>query len=260
MQFSQLMKNIECSEGNVALELSPEWMQGRAVFGGLQTVIALRAMRTLVTDIPVRSLQTTFIAPPSTRNVTAQATILRRGKSATHVEARLMEGENLLALVVGVFGAARPSEVVRHLEMAPVECETPKTFRYFPGKSPTFTQHFSVKWLQGGMPFSGKQEPLVIVEVAMPGETESSEYHAVAVADFIPPVGLSYLKTPVPGSSMTWMLEFLCDDLDGLPMEGWRVDAELVAAADGYTNQSVMIWGPGGKPIALSRQTMVVFG
>ena len=34
----------------------------------------------------------------------------------------------------------------------------------------------------------------------------------------------------------------------------------MLAAAEGYTHQSVSLWGPLGQPVALSRQTMVVFG
>jgi hypothetical protein len=40
----------------------------------------------------------------------------------------------------------------------------------------------------------------------------------------------------------------------------WRLDAELVAGRDGYTSQSVMVWGPEGRPIALSQKSMFVFG
>jgi hypothetical protein len=59
---------------------------------------------------------------------------------------------------------------------------------------------------------------------------------------------------------MTWMLEFITDHFAELPLDGWRVDAELVFAGEGYTSQSAMVWGPGGVPVALSRQSMVVFG
>ena len=94
----------------------------------------------------------------------------------------------------------------------------------------------------------------------MPEEASSTEYHVVAMADYIPPIGLTYLSKLCAGSSLTWMLEFLSEDVNGLSMENWRVDAAMVAASDGYTNQSVMIWGPQGQPLALSRQSMVVFG
>ena len=87
-----------------------------------------------------------------------------------------------------------------------------------------------------------------------------TEGHVVAIADFIPPVALSYLDTPAPGSTLTWMLQFLRDDWGGLSLDGWRVDAELVAARDGYTSQTVMVWGPDGAPVALSHQSMLVFG
>ena len=33
----------------------------------------------------------------------------------------------------------------------------------------------------------------------------------------------------------------------------------MVAADSGYTNQSLELWGPGGVPVALGRQCMVVF-
>ena len=261
MLFHEVLDTIERSEGEATITVSAEWMQGRAMFGGLQTVLALQAMRTLVPDVPVRTLQTTFIAPPAGNRVRARANVLRQGKSATHVEARLLDAEdNVLAVVIGVFGHARQS-AVRHMPVQPeVVCEKPRNFRFFPGISPTFTQYFAARWLKGGMPFSRIEEPSVVVELDMPDERASTESHVIAMADFIPPVALSFMTTPAPGSSMTWMLEFLTDKLDGLSMRGWRVDADMVAGADGYTHQSVMLWGPDAQPIALSRQNMVVFG
>ena len=39
------------------------------------------------------------------------------------------------------------------------------------------------------------------------------------------------------------MIELLRDRYDDLGMDDWRVDAQLIAARDGYTNQNVMLWG-----------------
>lgn len=262
MQFFEVLQAIERDGGESRLVVSPEWTQGRALFGGLQGALLLHAMRGLVpAELPVRTLQVTFVAPPATPQVVVRASVLRQGKSATHVESRLLDGDdNVLATATGVFGLARASKVERVPVMSPVQSDNSRHFRFFPGLSPSFAQYFDAHWLQGGMPFSGKGEPLTIVDVSMPGESTSSEYQAIAMADFIPPVALNYLSIPVPGSSMTWMLEFLTDQLDGLSMQHWRVDAEMVAGRDGYTSQSVMLWGPDGQPIALSRQNMVVFG
>ena len=41
------------------------------------------------------------------------------------------------------------------------------------------------------------------------------------MADFIPPIALSYLKTPVPAASLNWMLELVAEDVGSLPLEGW---------------------------------------
>jgi acyl-CoA thioesterase len=86
------------------------------------------------------------------------------------------------------------------------------------------------------------------------------EEHVVAMADAIPPVALSLLETRAPGSSLMWTLEMLRDTFDDLPLDGWVLHAELTAARDGYTNQSVFVCAPDGNVVALSRQSMVVFG
>ena len=260
MRFSEVLQSLERDGGEVCLTVPPDWMQGRAVFGGLQGVLLLEAMRGLVPDLPARAMQVTFVAPPSGTRLVARASVLRQGKSATHVESRLLDGDQVLAVATGVFGAGRASCVEKVLQMSPVHCETPRHFKYFPGISPTFLQHFEARWLQGGMPFTGPAEPSIVVEVDMPGETLSTEAHVLAMADFVPPVALSWLRVPAPGSSMTWMLEFLTNNLAGMPMQNWRVDAEMVAAKEGYTSQSVMLWGPEGQPLVLSRQNMVIFG
>jgi hypothetical protein len=51
----------------------------------------------------------------------------------------------------------------------------------------------------------------------------------------------------IHGSSLTWMIELLRDGYDDLGMDDWRVDAELIAARDGYTNQGLMLWGRAGR-------------
>ena len=56
------------------------------------------------------------------------------------------------------------------------------------------------------------------------------------------------------------MLELLADRFDHLPLSGFRIEAELVAARDGYTNQAVTMFAPSGEPLALGHQTMLVFG
>jgi acyl-CoA thioesterase len=258
--FSALLSGIEVSEGASMLDVPDDWLQGRTLFGGLQAVVGLAAMRSLAPDAPLRSLQMTFLAPVPGGPVRATARVLRSGKNTTHVEARIVEGDNTLALMVGVFGVQRPSAVDVHPRQPAVTPVNPFEMPRVPGVAPSFTQHFKARWIVGGPPWSGTESADSVIELAMREPGNATESHVVAMADFPPPIALSYLKAPVAAASLTWMLELLPVDFGSLPLEGWRIDAHMAAASGGYINQSLMLWGPGGVPVALGRQTMVVFG
>jgi acyl-CoA thioesterase len=248
--------------GGWTVAVPDDWMQGRSIFGGLQAAIALRAMRPIVSgEAPLRVLQVAFVAPIG-GSVNARAEILRSGKSATHAEVRLYDGASLTAIVVGVFGFRRPSRI----EIVPEQVAAPSThpvdFVYadYEGFAPKFTQHFSMRWLRGGLPFSGSPVRDAVIEVGLNDSAPTSEAHVLAIADSPPPVALSMLESFAAGSSLTWTIEFLRDRVTDLPLTGWRLDAGVTAGRDGYTSQSVMVWGPRGEPVALSRQSMVIFG
>lgn len=260
MRFSEVLKSVRRDGDTWIASISEDWLQGRSAFGGLQAALAVQVMRELVPEAPLRSLQVVFVAPIPASTVRMDAKILRRGKSVTQVEARFLDGDATACLVIGVFGAPRESGL-RVLPACPaVEATaTPHVLRYVPGLLPQFTQHFEAKWLQGDIPFSGSKKTAQVVEVGLKDEGVADEAQVIAFADFIPPVALSMLDQPAPGSSLTWMLELFAD-CRGLPLSGWRIDAALQAAQDGYTSQQVMLWGPNGEPAALSRQSMVVFG
>ncbi|GLQ47589.1 acyl-CoA thioesterase [Dyella lipolytica] len=261
MRFSEALDTVRRDGDLWAASISEDWMQGRSAFGGIQAALALRAMRALVpAETPLRCLQVTFVSPIPAGPVHIAAKVLRQGKSVTQVEARLIDGDATACVVIGVFGAARASAL--HVMPSQPSVETmakPHVLRYVPGVLPQFTQHFEARWLQGDIPFSGSSKTAQVVEITLKDDGVADEARVIAFADFIPPVALSMLRQPAPGSSLTWMLELFADSR-GLSLDHWRIDAQLQAAQDGYTSQQVMLWGPDGQPIALSRQSMVVFG
>ncbi len=259
--LSQLFARARQDGELLVLDVPEDWAQGRSVFGGLQVVIALQAMRALVPHAPLRALQATFVAPVATGIVRARAQVLRSGKNVTQVEARLLGGAETQALVLGVFGSARPSEVL----VTPVQPPSPvtepvATLRHEPGVAPSFTQHFAGRWLRGRPPFSRDESCEHVVEVDLLDECPATEAHVVAIADYIAPLGLSHLARPTPGATATWMLELLTDEVAHLGLTGWRVDATLLAAKGGYTSQSVRLWAPDGTPVAIGQQCMLIFG
>lgn len=284
MRFSELMRSVARRGDAWSVEVGEEWGQGRSLFGGLQAALAARAMRRLSSiDAPLRSLQVAFLAPVPVGEVTVQARVLRTGKNVQQIEARIVAGEETLCLAVGVYGTARASRVAllptrpfvpadAQIAMprlpgitpddAPSTLPAPLSLPFLPGLTPNFTQQFAVRWLWGSLPLSGSGETRQVLELDLldEGGDPLDETHVLAFADFIPPIALNMLTAPVNGSSLTWMVEFLRDRYDDLPTAGWRVDAELVAARDGYLNQSLSLWAPDGTPAALGRQTMTIFG
>ena len=258
--YSVLMSRVAARDGESSVDVPDDWLQGRTLFGGLQAALAFAAMRSLVPGVPLRSLQAAFLAPVPGGPVRARARVLRSGKSATHVESRIVDGDNTLALFFAVFGLARPSAVTLRPQQPVVTPEKPFDMPYIEGVTPGFTQHFKARWIRGGGPFSGNTNPENVIELAMRDSGSATEYHLLAMADFIPPIALAFLKDRVAAASLTWMLEPLVESVDGMALDGWRVDAQMMAAHAGYTNQSTVLWGPGGVPVALGRQSMVVFG
>ena len=246
--------------GTAEALVSDDWLQGRSVFGGMQAAIALAAMRTLIPmQIALRTLQMTFVAPVESGLVTANARVLRAGKSAQHAEARLEGPDGLQALAIGVFGAPRDSIV-----QVPVPAPAPVTaarskLGYTPGM-PSFLQHFDAELLAGAPPFANVRVERNVYEIGLRDSGPMTEAHLLALADFVPPVALSWMPKLTPGSSLTWMFELLDHGFAAQPLSGWRVESDLVAARDGYTSQSTTLWAPDATPVALSRQSMVVFG
>ena len=258
--LSVLLSRFKTSPGAATLDVPEDWLQGRTLFGGLQAVVGLGAMRTVAPAAPLRSLQVTFLAPVPGGPVHAVARVLRSGKNTTHVEGRIVDGDNTLCVMVGVFGQPRTSAIELRPQQPAVSAANGIQLPWIAGVTPNFTQHFKARWIRGAPPWSGARDAENVIEIGLRDGGPCSEFHVVAMADFIPPIALSHLKAPVPAASLNWMLEVLAEDVASLPLEGWRIDAQMDAAHSGYLSQSLALWGPGGVPVALGRQTMVVFG
>lgn len=263
MEFSVLLEGQPLGEnGNGTVVIPSDWMQGRSAFGGLQAALLLRAMRQLVGEgtPPLRVMQVNFIAPvPANKPIGCAVQVLRRGRNVLQVEGRLRDEQGTLCLAIGVFGVPRASAVLLRPEQRPVACSESRGMVYTGRKTAEFLQHFSLRWLEGALPFSAADRAESVVMLAHRDPAFTTEAHVVALADVPPLAALSLLTGPVARSSLTWTLELLGTPIDNAPRNEWRMDTALVAASGGYTQQSAMLWSPNGQPVALSRQTGVVF-
>jgi len=267
MRYSQVLDTVRPHDGGWIAEVPASWAQGRTIFGGLQAALAVRAMRDLVPQaVPLRVLQASFIAPIAPGPVRIEANVLRRGKSVTQIEGRVLDQGQTACLLFGVFGEARASALdIKPPRPVLPPAEAAKPFTYVEGIAPAFTQHVATRWLGGVSIFQGREEPRTGIYVGFRDEPYAGpgalgEAQIIGYADIVPTPGLSMLKQPTMASSLTWTLELLSDDF-GPAREGlWLMDTEVTAGSHGYLNQSATLWSPEGEAVALSRQSVVVFG
>jgi len=262
VSFSQLL-SLKGADGSFTAQISEQWAQGRAAFGGLLAAQMARALERVVPgDRPLRSALIDFIAPAAPGPVTIQASLLRSGKSLTHGEARMLQNGALLALFIGTYGAARDSEV--HVPgPAPSGHEAPTSLphaQYVEGLHPRFTQFFEFRMAHAPLFSSAKEGKLAgYVRYTQPGLADSAG--VLGLIDAWPPAVLPLLSKPAPASTVTWMV----DMVGTLPPAGteshdyYRYEATTVAAQDGYGSCEARLWGPHGGLIAASRQLVMEF-
>ena len=148
--FSEALDGLQREGDAWQIVIPRSWSNGRTVFGGLQVALSVRAMRGAlqdalgagrgaVTDLPLRSLQTTFVAPVTAGlPVALRAEFLRSGRSASHARCDLLQDGKVACTTAAIFGAARPSRIVLDIPepKAAVDPDTLPDSPYLPGITP----------------------------------------------------------------------------------------------------------------------------
>jgi acyl-CoA thioesterase len=268
MDFSELLQAVR---GNPqAVVIPPVWAQGRASFGGLMAALVYEAMRAHVpAGRPARSLAITFVGPAEPDvPVSFQVEVLREGKAVSQVLGRALQNGQVVTLVQGSFGAARESAIRVVAEPAPQikPVEDCQELAYVRNVTPEFTRFLAMRWGIGGLPFSNSPSREMggwvrLREAGEAGEAQPvSEAHLLALVDAWPPAVLSHLQAPAPGSSLTWTIEFV-QPVAELNTRDWCLyRAQIEHARDGYGHIAAALWSPRGELLAISRQTVTVFG
>lgn len=249
--------------GRYDAQISEHWAQGRTAFGGLVAALLARALeREVPSDRPLRSALIDFVAPASPGAVNIEARVLRAGKSLVHAEARLFQNDQLVALFIGTYGAARSTQLTLQAARAP-ETLPPTQYPRIPyaeGLSPRFTRYFEYHMV-GSMLFSGSSEGKLdgYVRHAEPGPVDAAGL--LGLIDSWPPAVLPALRKPAPVSSVTWMVDFICEaPAPGtLSHDYFRYQANTIASQGGYASSEARLWGPDGALLAASRQLVVEF-
>lgn len=261
MEFSEVMDAFEAAHGRGSGPVPGDWMQGRTVFGGLLAAFANKAMRTVVpANLPLRQLQVSFIGPVAAGKASAEARLLRAGKSVAQAECQIASDGNLATAVIGVYGAPRPSSLAITPPRAPPQDPTAaRPAAAVRDCMPEFTQHMGMRWAEGALPCGAGDRPRMRVLLRHEDPASLTEAHVIALADSIPTPGLSVLERPTPVSSLTWSLEMLQHDFDFAPSRWWQIEAEVDAGGEGYLHHAATLFDPDGRAFALERQLVVIY-
>ena len=262
--FATLLENIAEDKDSHSLRLSPDWMQGRAGFGGLVGALALKAMRGHVVPArKVRSLLIAFVGPVGPEEFTIHVNVLRAGKSVTQVEAKLIQAERVCCTALGSFGEDRESVIRIQPAACPAMAPPNEAMElpYIEGLTPAFTRHFAYRWALGELPFSGQggREIGGWIQFCESPDCLSEEW-LVALADAWPTPVLGMLSAPAAASTVTWELGFVHLDRDTCTQnDWWGYHCVADSAERGYVNERAAVWDPEGRLAAYSRQTSAVF-
>jgi acyl-CoA thioesterase len=263
MDFSAVLATLAPQNSNFTVDVTDDWAQGRATFGGLVAAIGNEAMRRLVApDRPLRSLQTTFVGPAPVGQWTLAPSVLRVGKAVTLARCDIIDQGQIAATLVAVYGASRASNVLVKPTAGPIErgLDVLSDVRFDAEFAPGFLQHFAIRWSDGARPFSGSAKSNSKAYVRHRDAASFSESHLVGVVDCISSPAMQMFKERAQASSLVWMLEIFEHDFPFTNEQYWRLDTQIDAAVDGYVNQTTLVIDPNTRPVALSRQLFAVFG
>ncbi len=258
--LSQLLTALEGEGGAVVTAIPESWHQGRTAFGGLSAALCVEAALRAIPDAPpLRSAQFAYIGPAAGR-VSASASVLRRGRSATFANVDLSTADGLAMRALLCFGAHRDSHL-NHAEMpaprvkAPDECAP--AFSATSGRAPGFMSHFETRIAEPLDAPTPKHARFLWVrhrdEAARAGIVP-----LIAIGDALPPPAINLFTQPGPISTMTWMTEVLTDE--PATTGGWWLCRSVAETAQqGYSSQAMNVWNAAGAPILLGRQNVAIF-
>ncbi len=262
MRFSEAIDWTVGGDGEYRGEVDASWAQGRTIFGGLLSAIALRATRAVVPiDRRPRELHTRFLLPAAAGSLRLALRVLHRGRSAFQVQAHCGAEESPTCLALASFGAPRVSAV--RLQPGPrMPQKAPDRLQplpFIPGVTPVFTEHVDYRPAHGAMPFTGAQEPRIggwcrLKEPDTPGPET-----VVALLDAWPAPALAAMRAPAPASTVAWSVFFHRPPAVA-PPGWWWFEAEVTAAAEGYAATCGSLFAPDGSLAGTMQQSVALYG
>jgi hypothetical protein len=261
LDFEQASAVRATTPGQFEAEVPDGWQQGRGAFGGLVYAILTRAMELEVRE-PERRLRTLtgdIAGPVLPGPATAQVEVLRRGNNQSNVQARLVQGGNVLAVTSAVFSTSRKVDPPRFEPEAPERADWDQ-LRVFPLEPPTgpdFGRAYEYR-SAGPMPFAGGRDAETagyLREQKLPTRRDAASM--VALLDAWWPTLWSIDRVYRPMATISFVGQLLVDPARIEPSERLFHRARMAALVDGFFVELRELWS-GDVCVALNQQTYVM--
>ncbi len=257
--LSALLDTMAPSGEGYAIEASPDWLQGRTLYGGMSAGFCLEATRRRLADLPLlRTAHFTFAGPAAGRLLVVPR-LLRPGKSVSVVGVDVVSEAGLAVRAVLTFGTARPSEL-SYLSLPMPDCAAASECEplFDGGPRPDFFGHFDVLSAGQHKPLSKAAVPefLLWVRHREPGEVDPF-VALLALADAPPPAAFAMFPRRAPISTVTWAVNIVGRPGPG---EAWHlISTRADTVLDGYSSQQMVVWGEDGRALVSAQQNVAVF-
>lgn len=249
------------ADGELTISVPDRWQQGRGAFGGIALGALARALIHGEPD-PARRLRT-FTAdlcrPLMPGEAQVRVEVLRRGKQLSNIEARLLQGGEVVARGSGSLSVVRDASapVVRPPAPAPTNWRDAPAVPVGPPMAPVFAQHLEYR-PTGPLPFSAGPDP--VAEGWIREREPPTRYDApmlIAMLDVWWPSLFALLDAPLRVATTTFTAELHTDPSAVPPTDPLYHRARVETQSEGFMLEYRELWS-GDRLLATNQQTMVL--
>ena len=256
MSFSEDIAVTRLGPGRFTAELHERWSSLVGIHGGYTAAVVVNAMTAAVDDPSraLRSFATQFAAVPGPGPVDIEVTVERTGKSMTTTSARLFQEGRVLQVAHAASSTNRPGLAYNDL-VRPRGADPGDTPRFV---SPAGVGHFQnadVRFDPDVGPFGGGEKAWVAAWLRpLRGELIDATW-LVTMCDLLPPAVFSRTTGPVKAATIEYVVHLATGEPSVRPGDYVYLSCRSPLSNEGFAVEDATMWGPGGRVLAVARQT-----
>ncbi|WP_151980809.1 thioesterase family protein [Acinetobacter guerrae] len=254
--LAELIKSINFNE---PFTPPSNWFQGRTVYGGLSSALALQSIIAEIEseqNLRLRSAQIAFIGVMA-ENLEFKSKLLKQSKSSRWYQVDGFSNGELGLSVTFLFTQDRASQIAHDFSPSQ-QVKSPEHYQRLQHPlAPASLANLDLRPAGGSMPVSGSDHPELIAWIKHLDDDGVNPYVSLlALADGLPPAAMTTFSEFAPISSMNWNL----DILRPIEQSEWHlIRSYSLFAEHGYSYQQMQLWDQNGNLILQGTQTVAIY-